>query len=142
MRTSARAFCEKHSEKKYVIYPLYLYILLPGVRIKRVAIFLTATLCISYSATIYCSLQSIHNTFISFVALNELPQHGQIYFLVLDGFLVLGAIGVPFPLVPPVINNKGVDKGQGSANAYILHLIEKDLDIDMIKGMTDLKDSD
>lgn len=40
------------------------------------------------------------------------------------------------------INNKGVDKGQGSANAYILHLIEKDLDIDMIKGMTDLKDSD
>ena len=30
------------------------------------------------------------------------------------------------------INNKGVDKGQGSANAYILHLIEKDLDIDMI----------
>lgn len=40
------------------------------------------------------------------------------------------------------INNKGVDKGQGSANAYILHLIEKDLDINMIKGMTDLKDSD
>lgn len=40
------------------------------------------------------------------------------------------------------INNKGINKGQGSANAYILHLIEKDLEIDMIKGMTDLKDSD
>ena len=69
---------------------------------KKSSNLLTATLCISYSATIYCSLQSIHNTFISFVALNELPQHGQMYFLVLDGFLVFGAIGVPFPLVPPV----------------------------------------
>lgn len=40
------------------------------------------------------------------------------------------------------INSKGIDKGQGSANAYILHLIEKDLGINMIKGMTELKDSD
>ena len=39
------------------------------------------------------------------------------------------------------INSKGVDKGQGSANAYILHLIEEDLHIDMIKGMKDLKNS-
>lgn len=74
---------------------------LPG-HIKGVAIFLTATLYISYLATINGSLQSIHNTLISFVALNELPQHGHIYLRVLDGFLVFGAIGVPFPLVPPV----------------------------------------
>ena len=40
------------------------------------------------------------------------------------------------------INNKGVDKGKGSANAYILHLIEKDLGIEMIKGMYDLRNSD
>ena len=38
------------------------------------------------------------------------------------------------------INQKGVDKGQGSANAYILHLIEQDLGITMIKGMGDLKE--
>jgi len=31
--------------------------------------------------------------------------------------------------------DKGKDKGQGSANAYILHLIEQDLGIEMIKGM-------
>lgn len=37
------------------------------------------------------------------------------------------------------INTKGIDKGQGSANAYILHLIEKDLNINMIKGMSELK---
>lgn len=36
------------------------------------------------------------------------------------------------------INMKGIDKGQGSANAYILHLIERDLNINMIKGMSDL----
>ena len=40
------------------------------------------------------------------------------------------------------INQKGVDKGQGSANAYILHLVEKDLNIDMIKNMKDLKHKD
>lgn len=40
------------------------------------------------------------------------------------------------------INQKGVDKGQGSANAYILHLIEKDMGVHMIKGMSDLKDLD
>lgn len=37
------------------------------------------------------------------------------------------------------VNTKGIDKGQGSANAYILHLIEKDLGINMIKGMSELK---
>lgn len=37
------------------------------------------------------------------------------------------------------INSKGADKGQGSINAYILHLIEKDLGIDMIKCMSELK---
>ena len=40
------------------------------------------------------------------------------------------------------INKKGSDKGEGSANAYILHLIEKDLGIEMIKGMSALKKSD
>lgn len=40
------------------------------------------------------------------------------------------------------INKKGSDKGEGSANAYILHLIETDLGIEMIKGMKDLKKSD
>ena len=40
------------------------------------------------------------------------------------------------------INQKGSDKGEGSANAYILHLIEKDLGIEMIKGMSALKKSD
>lgn len=37
------------------------------------------------------------------------------------------------------INQKGADKGEGSANAYILHLIEHDLGINMIKGMSELK---
>ena len=35
------------------------------------------------------------------------------------------------------INNKGKDKGEGSANAYILHLIEQDLQIKIQKGLTD-----
>lgn len=39
------------------------------------------------------------------------------------------------------INKKGSDKGEGSANAYILHLIETDLGIKMIKGMSDLKEN-
>lgn len=39
------------------------------------------------------------------------------------------------------INEKGIDKGEGSINAYMLHLIEKDLNIEMIKGMNDLKES-
>lgn len=30
-----------------------------------------------------------------------------------------------------IINTKGKDKGKGSANAYILHLIEKDLGIEV-----------
>ena len=30
-----------------------------------------------------------------------------------------------------IINVKGKDKGEGSANAYILHLIEKDLGIEV-----------
>lgn len=34
------------------------------------------------------------------------------------------------------IIEKGKDKGQGSVNAYILALIEKDLGIQMIKGMS------
>ena len=33
---------------------------------------------------------------------------------------------------------KGKDKGEGSVNAYILHLVEQDLDIAMVKGMNDL----
>lgn len=33
---------------------------------------------------------------------------------------------------------KGKDKGEGSANAYILHLIEQDLGIQMIKGMNQI----
>lgn len=36
------------------------------------------------------------------------------------------------------IISKGKDKGEGSANAYILHLIEKDLGIQMIKGMNQI----
>lgn len=32
----------------------------------------------------------------------------------------------------------GKDKGEGSANAYILHLIEQDLGIKMIKGMSQI----
>ena len=39
------------------------------------------------------------------------------------------------------INKKGSDKGEGSANAYILHLIETDLGSKMIKGMSDLKEN-
>ncbi len=42
-----------------------------------------------HSDLINFSLQSMHSTFISFVARNELPQHGHMYFLVLDGFFVL-----------------------------------------------------
>lgn len=34
---------------------------------------------------------------------------------------------------------KGADKGQGSVNAYILHLIEQDLGIEMLKGLKDVK---
>lgn len=37
------------------------------------------------------------------------------------------------------VNTKGVDKGEGSVNAYILHLIENDLGIEMIKGFRELK---
>ena len=36
------------------------------------------------------------------------------------------------------IIEKGKDKGEGSANAYILHLIEQDLGIQMIKGMKEI----
>lgn len=36
------------------------------------------------------------------------------------------------------INKKGIDKGEGSANAYLIHLIEKDMGI-KIKTMSDLK---
>ena len=58
---------------------------------------------ICYSATMNCSLQSIHITFNSLVALNELPQQGQIYFLVLDGFLVFGGTIPPLPVFDPPI---------------------------------------
>ena len=46
--------------------------------------------------------QSIQRTLKSLVALKELPQQGQIYFLVLLGFL--GRVGASEPLldVPPV----------------------------------------
>ena len=37
------------------------------------------------------------------------------------------------------IVEKGKDKGEGSANAYILHLIEQDLGIQMIKGMNQIE---
>ena len=38
------------------------------------------------------------------------------------------------------IIKKGKDKGEGSANAYILHLIESDLQIDgMMKKISDVK---
>lgn len=37
------------------------------------------------------------------------------------------------------IIQKGKDKGEGSVNAYILNLIEKDLGIDMIKGMNQVE---
>ena len=36
------------------------------------------------------------------------------------------------------IIKKGKDKGEGSVNAYILHLVEQDLGISMVKGMNDL----
>lgn len=36
------------------------------------------------------------------------------------------------------IIQKGKDKGEGSVNAYILHLVEQDLGIEMVKGMTGL----
>lgn len=39
------------------------------------------------------------------------------------------------------INDKGTEKGEGSINAYMLHLLEKDLNIEMIKCMSDLKES-
>lgn len=35
--------------------------------------------------------------------------------------------------------DKGTNKGEGSANAYILHLIEQDLGIDMNKSVRDPK---
>lgn len=38
------------------------------------------------------------------------------------------------------VNVKGKDKGQGSINAYILNLIENDLQIEMIKGLSDIKE--
>ena len=41
---------------------------------------------IIYSDSINFSLHSMHNTFIFFVARNELPQHGHKYFRVLEGF--------------------------------------------------------
>lgn len=34
---------------------------------------------------------------------------------------------------------RGKDKGEGSVNAYILHLIEQDLNITMIKGMNQIE---
>ena len=37
-----------------------------------------------------------------------------------------------------IINTKGKDKGEGSANAYILHLIEQDLGIE-VKSVGELK---
>lgn len=37
-----------------------------------------------------------------------------------------------------LINTKGKDKGKGSANAYILHLIEKDLGIE-VKTISNLE---
>ena len=45
----------------------------------------------------------MHITFKFFVALNELPQHGQIYLRVLDGFRVFGGIAVPLPAFAPPI---------------------------------------
>ena len=54
-----------------------------------------------YSANTNCTLQSIHNTFIFFVALNEFPQQGQIYFLVLLGFLIFFGASAPLPLFDP-----------------------------------------
>ena len=45
----------------------------------------------------------MHMTFSDFVALKELPQQGQMYFLVLLGFLVLGtAVPLPLPDLPPL----------------------------------------
>lgn len=56
----------------------------------------------NYSARTNCTLQSIHNTLMFFVALKLLPQHGHIYFLVLLGFLIFFGASAPFPLfVPP-----------------------------------------
>ena len=37
------------------------------------------------------------------------------------------------------IIERGKDKGEGSVNAYILHLIEQDLNITMIKGMNQIE---
>lgn len=37
------------------------------------------------------------------------------------------------------IVEKGKEKGEGSANAYILHLIEQDLGIKMVKGMNQVE---
>lgn len=54
-----------------------------------------------YSANTNCTLQSIHNTFIFFVALNEFPQQGQIYFLVLLGFLIFFGASALLPLFDP-----------------------------------------
>lgn len=38
-----------------------------------------------------------------------------------------------------IVNQKGKNKDDGSINAYILHLIEQDLGIDMIKNVSDTK---
>lgn len=56
-----------------------------------------------YSAIINCSLQSIHITFIFFVALKLLPQQGQIYFLVLDFFRGFFGVSAPLPFFAPPI---------------------------------------
>lgn len=54
-----------------------------------------------YSANTNCTLQSMHNTLIFFVALKLLPQQGHIYFRVLLGFLIFFGASAPFPLFDP-----------------------------------------
>ena len=73
-----------------IIFYCFLYSLYQGRRVYRPR-------SLYYPAITYCVLQSMHRTLIFFVALKLLPQQGQIYLRVLDGFLTLAVGAEPLP---------------------------------------------
>lgn len=84
----------------------------------------------------------MHITFISFVALNELPQHGHWYFLVLDGFPVFGLIGELFQinLSADTIRKWQNPSNSGSRSHEYIRKLEEIFKVSLSKDTNDVSD--